>query len=150
VLVLPDANAGVSGAAESEAFSNMTLPDESDVQRVSHLVLMAMMPALLEDDIASFGRALTAIQEINGAWFAPVQGGTFAPGLPTDIIALMRAHDAPGIGQSSWGPAVYAVVDGDEAARKLELRINEAFAGRVSVYMGELMAARGALVASVA
>jgi beta-RFAP synthase len=117
---------------------------------VSHLVLMAMMPALLEDDIASFGRALTAIQQINGAWFAPVQGGTFAPGLPTDIIALMRAHDAPGIGQSSWGPAVYAVVDGDEAARKLELRINEAFAGRVSVYMGELMAARGALVASVA
>ena len=75
-------------------------------------------------------------QEINGRWFAHAQGGMFAPGAPTEIIRQMRASGAPGAGQSSWGPSVYAIVDGDTAARALAMQIRDRYDDRVTVHVG--------------
>jgi beta-RFAP synthase len=145
VLALPNASPGVSGTAEADAFAALRAPHERDVERVSHLVLMAMLPALADADLKTFGAALTEVQEINGRWFSAAQGGTFAPGLSTDVIALMRDAGAPGVGQSSWGPAVYAVVDGDAASAALADHIRRTFAERVLVHTGEF-AAQGAVI----
>jgi len=136
VLAVPDAPPGVSGAMEAQAFAELPLPDERDVERVSHLVLMGMLPSVIEGDLATFGAALSEVQEINGRWFAHAQGGMFAPGPSAEIIRLMRESDAPGVGQSSWGPAVYAIVDGDDAAESLSARIRGRYDGRVAVYAG--------------
>ena len=136
VLVLPNATRGVSGIAEAEAFAGLPDPPVRDAERVSYLVLMAMLPALVEDDVDGFGAALTEVQEINGRWFAAAQGGTFAPGIPSDIIGFMRAAGAPGVGQSSWGPAVYAVVRGDAAARSLATAIRAEFEDAVTLHVG--------------
>jgi hypothetical protein len=38
------------------------------------------LPSALAEAISGVRRCATAIQAINGRWFAPVQGGTFAPG----------------------------------------------------------------------
>src|SRR4029450_9539347 len=111
VLAITDAAPGVSGAAEAEAFAGLPTPDGRDSERVSHLVLMAMLPAIAQGDLPAFGAALNEVQEINGRWFTHAQGGMFAPGAPTEIIRQMRASGAPGAGQSSWGPSVYAIVD---------------------------------------
>ena len=127
VLALPNAASGVSGAAEAEAFAELPVPDEREAERVSYLVLMAMLPALVEGDLAMFGRALTDVQELNGRWFARAQGGTYAPGQSTEIVALMRDAGAPGVGQSSWGPAVYAIVADDAEAERLGARIRTTF-----------------------
>lgn len=143
VLALPDAGPGVSGLAEADAFASLPRPHERDVERASHLVLNAMLPALVNADIATFGAALTEVQEINGRWFAAAQGGVFAPGASTDIIAVMRDSGAPGVGQSSWGPAVYAVVDGDAAARELAMRVRDEFGA--TTYAGPF-GAHGAIV----
>ena len=74
---------------------------------------MALLPALAEGDLATFGAALSAIQAITGRWFAPVQGGTFAPGPSEELVRRMAEWGASGVGQSSWGPAVYGIVDGE-------------------------------------
>ena len=71
---------------------------------------MALLPAVADGDIDAFGAALTQIQEITGRWFAPVQGGTFAPGPSEALVRRMREWGASGVGQSSWGPAVYGIV----------------------------------------
>jgi predicted sugar kinase len=97
---------------------------------------MALLPAVVEDDIESFGGTLTEIQEITGRWFAPVQGGTFAAGPTADLIARMRQWGAFGVGQSSWGPAVYGVVTGDDAAVRLATRVREWLGDRGNVYEG--------------
>jgi beta-ribofuranosylaminobenzene 5'-phosphate synthase len=136
VLALPDASPGVSGAAETEAFASLPVPDERDAERVSYLVLMAMLPAVADGDIESFGAALTEVQEINGRWFFQAQRGTFAPGASTEIIRLMRDCGARGVGQSSWGPAVYAIVDGDAAAQSLTARLHNACGDRVVGHTG--------------
>ena len=51
---------------------------------------MALLPALADGDLATFGATLSAIQAINGRWFAPVQGGTFAPGPSEELIRRMN------------------------------------------------------------
>jgi beta-ribofuranosylaminobenzene 5'-phosphate synthase len=136
VVALPDARPGVSGAAEAQAFASLPLPDEREVERVSHLVLMAMLPALVDGDIEGFGAALTEVQGINGRWFSHAQGGPFAPGVSALLVKRLREWGAAGVGQSSWGPAVYAVVDGDEAALDLSRRAHAALGEGGAVYTG--------------
>jgi beta-RFAP synthase len=129
VVVLPDAAPGVSGEAEMAAFADLPLPESHEVEQVAHLVLMALLPALAEADLPTFGAALTRIQEITGAWFAASQGGTFAPGPSAALVARMRDWGAAGVGQSSWGPAVYALVEGAEAGAALAAHVRDTLAG---------------------
>ena len=140
IVAVPDGPAGVSGAAETRAFATLPAPPERDAERVAHLVLMALLPALAEADLATFGRALTRVQEITGDWFARVQGGTFAPGPGAELVRQMREWGAAGVGQSSWGPAVYAIVDGEAAEAALTARVRAALNGAGSVYAGPFRA----------
>ena len=136
VVAVPDAPAGISGEAEASAFSELPPPPPGDEERVAHLVLMALLPALVEDDLATFGATLTRIQEITGRWFAPVQGGTFAAGPSADLIQRLSSWGAVGVGQSSWGPAVYAIVNGDPAATALAARVRTSFGNTGAVFEG--------------
>jgi len=149
VLAVPDAPPGVSGAMEARAFAELPVPDEREVERVSHLVLMGMLPSVIEGDLATFGAALSEVQEINGRWFSHAQGGMFVPGPSAEIIRLMRDGGAPGVGQSSWGPSVYAIVDGDDAAESLSARIRDRYEDRVAVYAGPFPSAGSSLIKGV-
>ena len=126
----------MTGTAEATAFAHLPSPADRDVERVAHLVLMGLLPALADADLVTFGGALSAIQEITGRWFAPVQGGTFAPGPSETLVRRMAEWGASGVGQSSWGPAVYGIVEGDETGRHLADRVRGALNGAGAVYEG--------------
>src|SRR5439155_1324630 len=81
------------------ALARLPSPDARDVERVAHLVLMQLLPALAEADLAGFGAALGEIQRITGGWFAPAQGGVFAPGETGELVERLRAWGAVGVGQ---------------------------------------------------
>jgi beta-RFAP synthase len=136
VVAVPPGPRGLSGEAEAAAFEQLTAPQDRDVERVSHLVLMQLLPALVEGDLASFGDALSAVQRITGAWFAEQQGGTFAPGPTERLVADMAAWGAAGVGQSSWGPAVYGLVDSTEAAQELAQWVGRSMPEGGSVFEG--------------
>jgi beta-RFAP synthase len=136
VVAVPDTPCGVSDTAETDAFARLPLVDDGDVQRVAHLVLMGLLPAAAEGDINAFGSALTAIQTITGGWFAPIQGGTFGSSVSADLVRRMTAWGAVGVGQSSWGPTVYGVVEGQSAASRLAERVQDALSGGGSVFEG--------------
>ena len=97
---------------------------------------MALLPSLVEADLVKFGSALTAIQQITGRWFESVQGGTFTPGASADLIRAMNQWGVPGVGQSSWGPAVYGIVDGADAGARLSARLRETVGAGGQVYHG--------------
>jgi beta-ribofuranosylaminobenzene 5'-phosphate synthase len=136
VVAIPRGPVGMSGVAEAQAFSALPQPPQHEVERVAYVVLMSLLPAAAEGDIATFGSALNEIQQITGQWFAPVQGGTFAPGPTRELIDLMMAAGAAGAGQSSWGPAVYGIVDGQAAANQLIERLRHHLGARVAMYSG--------------
>jgi beta-RFAP synthase len=126
----------MSGASEEEAFATLPAPPQREVEHAAHLVLMALVPALADGDLAGFGSALTEFQEINGRWFAKAQGSLFAPGHSEALVRRMREWGAAGVGQSSWGPAVYGIVEGDEASQALADRVRAMLGEEGEVYAG--------------
>ncbi len=136
VVAVPRSRSGISGAAEAAAFAALPAPPEREVEHIAHLVLLALLPALADGDLKTFGAALTEIQAMNGRWFAPVQGGTFAPGASEDLVRRMIEWGALGVGQSSWGPAVYGIVEGEDAGLRLAERVRSALGGQGTVYEG--------------
>jgi beta-ribofuranosylaminobenzene 5'-phosphate synthase len=124
VLALPDGQPGLSGSAEAAAFAALPRPPEHEVERVAHLVLMALLPALADGEFREFGAALAEIQRINGRWFSAAQGGTYAPGASAYLIDVLTEWGATGVGQSSWGPAVYALAPDPDASGALARRLS--------------------------
>jgi beta-RFAP synthase len=136
VVAVPHGEPGVSGEAEADAFARLAPPATRDVERVAHLVLMGILPAVVEGDLATFGRSLSEVQCITGRWFAAAQGGAFAPGAGAELVRRMGEWGAAGVGQSSWGPAVYGIVAGDAAAAELAARVREVVGAGDVVYAG--------------
>lgn len=137
VLALPASTTGTSGDAEVQAFRTLPEPPLGEVEHVAHLVLMSLLPALVDEELDAFGHALTEIQQINGRWFAPAQGGAFAPGASAELISRMTDWGAAGVGQSSWGPAVYGIVAGEDAAAHLAVKIRDALNEHGQVYVNQ-------------
>jgi len=136
VVVVPRGKPGLAGDDEAAAFARLPSPSARDVERVAHLVLMQLLPALAEADLAGFGAALGEVQRITGGWFAPAQGGVFAPGETGQLVERLRAWGAVGVGQSSWGPAVYGVVGDPGASQALAERVRQAVGTGGFVYEG--------------
>lgn len=118
---------GVSGRAEEEAFVKLRPGVDGDrlVGKAARIALCKLLPALVDEDLESFGKALIELQEVVGEMFSGVQGGTYNP-LSAKVIEVLKELRVDGYGQSSWGPAVYAVTSDDKAelvANKLKKRL---------------------------
>ena len=131
VLVVPRAEAGLSGVTEEAAFRQL-VPSPERSATIAQLVLTSLLPALVEGEVEEFGVALTRIQQLVGDAFATVQGGRFHPRAGALVEALL-GNGAAGAGQSSWGPAVYGIVGGEAAGRELARRMEDVVAGEGSV-----------------
>ena len=119
VVILPKADPGLSGEREERVLTQLPPAPSSLVEKISRLLLMKMLPALVEKDIANFGQALTGIQCLVGDCFAPVQGGRYAAPLLEKLVGFLLDKGAAGAGQSSWGPTVYGLVEGKACAQTL-------------------------------
>jgi beta-ribofuranosylaminobenzene 5'-phosphate synthase len=120
VVISEPERRGVSGMDETQAFRDLPPPPVELVGRICRLLVMRMLPALIERRIADFGGALTEIQKLVGDCFASQQaGGRYALPLSGQVIEHMLQQGAYGAGQSSWGPTVYALVEGEQEAERL-------------------------------
>jgi beta-ribofuranosylaminobenzene 5'-phosphate synthase len=99
-------------------------------------VLLQLLPALAQGDVADFGAALTEIQRINGEWFAAAQGGVYAPGESARLVQQLREGGAAGVGQSSWGPTVYGLTADAVTARQLAAGARALIGSGGAVYEG--------------
>ncbi|MDX2192092.1 MAG: hypothetical protein NW201_01980 [Gemmatimonadales bacterium] len=136
VVAIPSGPRGLSGEAEVAAFRTLPAPPDAEVAAVAHLVLMQLLPSLVEGDLAGFGQALTGVQRITGGWFARSQGGVYAPGPTAELVEAFAEAGAPGIGQSSWGPTAYAIVEGEAEAARLAGVARAVLAGEGQVLHG--------------
>ena len=119
ILVFDKQEQGLNGTREIEAFRHLTSFPESNAARICHLLLMRGLPALAEQDIIGFGQSITEIQHLVGDYFAPAQGGRFMSPKVEAAIDWLGAHGAVALGQSSWGPTGFCVVEDETRARGL-------------------------------
>lgn len=141
VLLVFDRNGrGLSGDAEVAAFRGLRAFPQTSAAHLAHLVLLRVMPALAEQDYASFANGIGEIQRTVGDHFAVAQGGRFASPAVAEVLSWLEANGVPGVGQSSWGPTGFAVIDSELRAHALLLDARRRFAHREGL---ELVVARG-------
>jgi beta-ribofuranosylaminobenzene 5'-phosphate synthase len=108
LIVRPPDQSGLHGADENRAFASLPPITQDVTDSLCRLVLLEILPAVLERDLAAFGAALGELQARVGACFAPAQGGIYSTAQASRIIDALRDLGLVGAGQSSWGPTLYA------------------------------------------
>jgi beta-RFAP synthase len=141
VLALPVSTPGLHGGEEQQAFGELLAHthDSAGTEALCRLVLLGMLPALAERDVQAFGEALYDFNARVGEAFAPFQGGLYAHAQVAEMVAWVRGQGVAGVGQSSWGPAVFAVAADEDRARHLAAGLRRQFGlaeGRVLVTRG--------------
>jgi beta-RFAP synthase len=129
VLVIPPGESGVHGMEEKEAFQQL-LTEGIPLQQIEHLcrlTLLGLLPALVERDLKTFSEALFEYNSLAGQTFAKFQGGTYASPRITELVQFIRGQGIPGVGQSSWGPTVFAITEDEIIANDLARHIRQSF-----------------------
>lgn len=127
LLVIPRNRQGTHGVSESQAIARLVNEAPSqDVDALCRLVLLGMLPALHERDLPAFSEALYEFNRRAGEMFRPIQGGTYGHPQTAEIVHWLRQHGTRGVGQSSWGPTVFAIIENGHAAEIVH-KLQQAF-----------------------
>ena len=127
ILAIPEVNKSVSGQKEIDIFDNYTPVDIGDVERISYLTLMKLMPAVLEEDMESFGDAVNKIQELG---FKKIEKN-LQKEVITQTINHMKHMDIPAVGMSSFGPTCFGITD--ENPKKIIKELKEVLGTNATV-----------------
>lgn len=118
VVAIPDLGMGKHGASEVEIFEKYCPIPGSDVEKLTRIILMQILPALVEDDIDHFGAGLNSIQTLGFKRIENQLQHQFVNTLKDFFIS----GGAAGSGLSSFGPATFCVVRSEPAAAELAVQ----------------------------
>jgi beta-RFAP synthase len=124
---VPTGAEGLHAIEEIHAFAQLTEASCEQTDTLCRLVLLGMLPAAVEQDIDAFGDAVFEFNRLVGEAFAAVQGGTYASAGVAELVGWFRNQGVRGVGQSSWGPTVFAILADEESAADLAGRLQRGF-----------------------
>lgn len=123
VVICPQGVRGLSGAAEQRAFAHLPPVPLERTRKLYHLARHTLLPAAAAGAFDEFSEALYQFNSLSGLNFAAVQGGPFARGRPAALVRWVRSQGIKGVGQSSWGPVLFALLPDEAAAADLRAAI---------------------------
>jgi beta-RFAP synthase len=150
VLCCPQNIRGLSGDAERKAFDQLPPVPRETTTELTREVLLELLPAAIEGRFEEFGSSLYRYGHRAGLCFAAEQGGPFADQRSAALVESIRRRGAAGVGQSSWGPTIFALLPGQVEAEQFvaDLRKDKA-AGELALWIAA-PDNRGAVVESIA
>lgn len=119
ILILDSSRTGLNGLSERSAFEDLPRMEEQLVGHLCRVVLMQVLPALADANLKEFSAGIATVQEVTGDYFSRFQGGRYSSPIVATVLDWFRASGIEGVGQSSWGPTGFAVVDSSATADKL-------------------------------
>ncbi len=108
----------ISGEDEVELFQTLCPMPLEDVQAISHIVLLKLLPSIVQKDIFAFGEAIDLIQNIGWKKVEIEKQDEIV----RQIMSFLQKNGGYGVGLSSWGPAVFCF---GKNLTKLQLMMNE-------------------------
>ncbi len=130
LITLP--GSGLAGDAERRAFGGLPPVATEITAKLRAEVADELLPAAANSQFERFAESLYRFNREAGMCFASSQGGPYANPKIAQLVENLRASDARGVGQSSWGPTVFAIAEDEPAARQLARHITRAAAPQAS------------------
>ena len=122
VVVQDEREQGLAGSDEQGALAVLDPMPAARAAEICHEVLMRVLPGAASGEFDIFARGVSRVQQVLGEYFAPVQNGraytSAAVGRVMDWIGA--SEHAAAIGQSSWGPTGFAIVESQAHADAME------------------------------
>jgi beta-RFAP synthase len=119
LLVRPLDQAGLSGDDEATAIDALPAIAPETAAQLAAEARDHLIPAAATSDFAAFSASLYRYGHRSGVCFAARQGGPFNGAVLTALVNRIRGLGVEGVGQSSWGPTIFAVLSSQEQAERL-------------------------------
>jgi beta-ribofuranosylaminobenzene 5'-phosphate synthase len=135
VLVRPPVSPVWYGDRERGAFARTRPADRalSLTEQLRALAYDTILPAVRNTDFDTFATSIAGFNRMAGEPFAHDQGGPYAGAEVACVIDELIDLGAAGVGQSSWGPTVFAFCESETDAEKLAGRARERFSSATEV-----------------
>ncbi|MFP6737375.1 MAG: beta-ribofuranosylaminobenzene 5'-phosphate synthase family protein [Planctomycetota bacterium] len=127
LLVITPGHHGLSGQKEADCFKHLGAVPSQTVDRLEDLLKNVLVPAAEEDDWPAFSRALHEFGLLAGVPFQEAQGGPFSTLLAGEVAQHLRQAGIEGVGQSSWGPTLYALLPNQQEAETAVAELRSRF-----------------------
>ena len=116
VLIRPRNKLGLNGSFEVEAFKKMEQAETTRRTRLVSLCKHVLVPALMTGDFEGFSHTLYDFNRISGDYFSEFQNGPYNGSQCAQIVDAVREFGIRGVGQSSWGPCIFAIASNHDQA----------------------------------
>jgi beta-RFAP synthase len=121
------------GETEKAAFAKLMMKKCNTGQRLGALIREAILPAARTGDFEQFSDAVFDYGRTSGLYYLPIQGGAYNGPALTEIVDKIRALDVRGVGQSSWGPVVFAWCRDTQQADWVKREMKSRFGTQVDI-----------------
>jgi beta-ribofuranosylaminobenzene 5'-phosphate synthase len=125
VLVQPAVASGLSGVAEQQAFDSLPPVPREVTRQLSDEIRLHTVPAAARSDFERFSESVYRYGRLAGQCFAPIQGGPYNGRHLEQLVQVIRSLGIRGVGQSSWGPTLFALLPDPAAAEHFQRRLSE-------------------------
>lgn len=127
VLLIGKRKSGLFGSHENDTFRK--LPDVTPQQQAEMIELarMKIVPGILTTDYDLFADGVYEFGYRCGQFFSEFQGGPFNGQLATELVSSVRDFGVKAVGQSSWGPCIFACPSNDKQAQQLVAYVRNTF-----------------------
>ncbi len=123
LVAIPPYGLSIHDGEEIDLFKKFCPLPQREVEQLSHIVFMNLIPAMLERDIEEFGKC---IDEIHLRGFQKAELTLYDERMH-NLMHHLRDNGAYGVGMSSFGPTIYSIVDDNN--RESVLKATKEFLG---------------------
>ncbi len=127
LLVRPERETGLCGQREKEAFARLPQVSPAVTDQLTAELRERMLPAAAQGRFDELSESAYQFGRLAGSCFAAHQGGPYNGPLLAEIVEAIRSMGVAGVGQSSWGPTVFALLPDASGYERLASGLSERF-----------------------
>ncbi len=132
IVIIPNVSEGASGETEINLFKDYCPIPAEQVEKLSRLILMKIIPSFLEQDIKTFGEGLTELQTKYPRFGMAKYNQTCVNDVLNDLQSNKKVF---GSGISSFGPTMYGLTNSQDNAELIIQQINENYSKKEIKYV---------------
>ena len=119
VLITQRNQTGLHGRPEREAFAGVSPVPLTVTEKLLDELVHSMLPALRERQFDAFCESVFRYGRTAGDCFASIQGGPYNGPALQHLVERLRSIGIRGVGQTSWGPTLFALQSSQAGAEAL-------------------------------